>query len=94
MSWENLRDLKESHPIETSEYVKIIGVDHEPAFNWWVPHVLKKRDQIISLVKKCNPRFLKRTHKFGIEVPKTVKVALDIDRRNGNTFWADAIPRR
>jgi hypothetical protein len=93
LSRETLSDLKESHPIETSEYAKIIGVDHEPAFNWWVPHVLKKRDQIISLVKKRNPRFLKKTHKFGIEVPKTIKDALEIDRRNGNTFWADAIAK-
>jgi hypothetical protein len=93
LSWENLTNLKESHPIETSEYAKIIGVDHGPAFNWWVPHVLKKRVQIISLVKKNNPRFLKRTHKFGVEVPKTIKDALDIDRRNGNNFWADAIAK-
>jgi hypothetical protein len=92
-SWENLSNLKESHPIETSEYTKIIGINHEPAFNWWVPHILKKRDQNISLVKKRNPRFLKKTHKFGIEVPKTVKDALDIDRRNGNIFWADAIAK-
>jgi hypothetical protein len=27
------------------------------------------------------------------EVPKTVKDALEIDRRNGNTFWADAIAK-
>jgi hypothetical protein len=93
--WENLSDLKikESHPIETSEYAKIIGIDHEPAFNWWVPHILRKRDRIILLVKKRNPRFLKKTHKFGIEVPKTNKDALDIDHRNGNTFWADAIAK-
>ncbi len=44
-------------------------------------------------MKKQNPRFLKKTHKFGIEVPKTVKDALDIDRKNGNTFWADAIAK-
>ena len=30
---------------------KIIGIDHEPAFNWWVPHILKKRDRIISCEK-------------------------------------------
>jgi hypothetical protein len=52
LSWENLIDLKESYPIETAEYAKIIGINHEPAFNWWVPHVLKKRDRIIPLVKK------------------------------------------
>ena len=45
------------------------------------------------LVKKDNPRFLKRTHKFGNEVPKTIKDALEIDRRNGNTFGADAIAK-
>jgi hypothetical protein len=89
-TWEN---LKESNPIETAEYAKIIGVDHEPAFNWWVPHVLKKRDRIILLVKKHNSQFLKRTHKFGIEVPKTVKEPLEIVRRNGNTFWANAIAK-
>ena len=32
-SWVNLADLKESHPIEVSEYAKIIGFDREPAFN-------------------------------------------------------------
>ncbi len=67
-SWENLADLKESHPIETAKYAKILGIDHEPAFNWWVPRVLRKRDRIISLVRKRNPCYLKRTHKFGIEL--------------------------
>ncbi len=52
---------------------------------------MKKRDRIISLVHKQTTRYLKRTHKFGIEVPKTVKEALALDRKNGNTLWADAI---
>ncbi len=51
---------------------------------------MKKRDRIISLVCKQTTRYLKQTHKFGIEVPKTVKKALALDRTNGNTFWADA----
>ncbi len=70
------------------------GIDHEPAFNWWVPHVLKKRDQIISLVCKRTTRYLKRTHKFDIEGPKTVKEALDLDHKNGNTLWVDAIVKK
>jgi hypothetical protein len=36
---------------------------------------------------------LKRTHKFGIELPKTVKEALELDKKNGNTFWADTIAK-
>jgi hypothetical protein len=93
MSWENLADLKESHPIETAKYAEILGIDHEPAFNWWVPHVLRKRDRIISLISKWNPCYLKRTHKFGIELPKTIKEALELDKKNGNTFWANAIAK-
>ncbi len=55
--------------------------------------MLKKRDQIISLVCKRTTRYLKRTHKFGIEVPRTVKIALALDRKNGSTLWADAITK-
>jgi len=91
-SWTNLADLKESHPIEVAKYAKIIGIDHEPVFNWWVPHILKKRDRIISLAKKRYPRYLKRTHIFGIKVP-SFKEALKLDKKNGNTLWADAIAK-
>ncbi len=69
------------------------GIDHEPAFNWWVPHVLKKRDRIISMVKGRSARYHKRTHKFGIAVPKTVRDAQELDRQNGNTLWVDAIAK-
>jgi hypothetical protein len=66
-------------------------IDHEPAFNWCVPHMLKKRNRVISLVRKRIPRYLKQTHKFGIKIPTSVKDALEIDKKNGNTYWADAI---
>ncbi len=92
-SWEKLSDLKESQPIETAEFAVTAGIDHEPAFNWWVPHVLKKRDCIISMVKRRSARYLKQAHKFSIEVPKTVQEVHDLDRKNGNTFWTDAIAK-
>ena len=53
--------------------------------------MLKKRDPIISLVQKRISRYLKRNHKFGIEIPTSVKDTLEIDKRNGSTFWADVI---
>ncbi len=70
-----------------------MGIDHEPAFNWWVPHVLKKRDRINSAVARCSACYLKRTYKFGIKIPRTIKEALELDRQNGNTFWADVIAK-
>ncbi len=66
-SWETLANLKESYPVDVAEYAVTSGIDKEPAFGWWVPHVLKKRQRIISAV---NRRYLKTTHKFGIRIPK------------------------
>ena len=48
---------------------------------------------MITLVKRSSTRYLKRTHKWGLELPKTVEEALAIDKKNGNTFWADAISK-
>ena len=90
-SWKMFSYLKESHPVETAEYAHRQGISHEPAFNWWSPWVLKKRDRIISLVRKRNPRYLKKTHKLGIEVLTTVDEALELDNKNGDTHWSDGI---
>jgi hypothetical protein len=40
-SWEKLSDLKEYYPVEVAEFAKAQDIDHEPAFAWWVPFVLK-----------------------------------------------------
>ncbi len=32
-------------------------------------------------------------HTFGIELPKTVKEAFELDKKNGNTLWADVIAK-
>ena len=62
-------------------------INHDLAFNWWVNAVLKKRLQIISLVKNINACYLKKTDKFGIEVPKLVDQAYAMDKNNGDTHW-------
>jgi hypothetical protein len=33
MTWESLKDLNESHPLEMAEYAVMQGIDHKPAFN-------------------------------------------------------------
>ncbi len=66
-TWESLKDLKESHPLEMAEYAVAQDIQHEPAFNWWVPQVLRLRARIISLVKKRKMSYLKKNMKFGID---------------------------
>jgi hypothetical protein len=44
-------------------------------------------------VKQRKTRYLKRTHKFGIQLPKTIDEALALDQLNGNTLWAAGIAK-
>ena len=89
-AWIPLKDLKESMPVQVAEYAVANKIAEEPAFAWWVRDTLRRRDRIISKVKA---RYWKRTHKYGIELPKTVKRALEIDAETGTTFWRDAIDK-
>ena len=87
-SWESLRELKETDPLMVAEYAVNNKIDHEPAFVWWVPYTIRKRDRVIKAMKK---RYWRRHQKYGIEIPKTIKRAREIDDETGTTFWTDAI---
>jgi hypothetical protein len=87
-SWERLADLKESIPVEVDEYAATKSLLNIPAFIWWAPHVLQRRTRIISAVTK---RYHRRTHKFGIEVPKILDACVKLDKENDNTLWQDAV---
>lgn len=89
-SWERLADLKASNPVEVAEYEMASGISHEPAFDWWVPYTLKKRDRIIAAV---NRRFAKRKYKFGFEISNSIDDAKLIDRENSNMLWQDALQK-
>jgi hypothetical protein len=86
-----LREMKDSYPLQTAEYAVANSLAKEPAFKWWIPHVLRKHDRIIEKLGK--KKYWRHTHKYGIELPKSVAEALDIDRRTGTTFWRDAIDK-
>jgi hypothetical protein len=76
-TWVPLKDLKESNPVEVAEYAVNMKLVSEPAaFAWWVPFTIKTRDRIIKAVKK---HYFRVFQKYGIEPPKTVKRALEID---------------
>ena len=93
--WIDLKVLKESNPVQVGEYVIARGIQNEPAFAWWVPYMMRKRDVIVATIKS---RIKRTTHKYGIEMPMTartteeaVRIAKELDRKNGDTFWMDAL---
>jgi hypothetical protein len=83
-TWIPLKDLKESNPVQVADYVVAHKLTSEPAFSRWVPYVLRKHDRII---KQAKTRYMRTDQKFGLELPKTVKRALEIDAETGTTIF-------
>jgi hypothetical protein len=56
------------NPIQVAEYAHGNQIDIEPAFDWWVPTVLRRRNRII---KGAQSRHQRTGFKFGICLPTT-----------------------
>ena len=78
-----MKDPEKSNPVQVVEYAVTKKISEEPAIAWWVQHVLRCRDKIL---KKMKSRDWSKTRKFGIEPPKSVKAAMEIDRKTGTDF--------
>ena len=89
-SWIPLADLKESNPLEIADYATAHHLTSEPAFSWWVGPTLRKRSRIVKQVRQ---RVAKKSLKFGVTVPSSVKEAMALDASNGNSLWSDAISK-
>ena len=87
-TWETMKDIHAEYPVQLAEYAINKKIENQPAFAWWVPFVIKKRNIIIS---KTKSKYWARTHKFGIRIPKSVEEAIRIDTENGNHLWWEAI---
>jgi hypothetical protein len=88
--WIDLKILKESNPVQVAEYVTARNTADEPAFAWWVPYVLRKQDVIVLAVTTM---VRKTSHKYRIELPASVKHAIEIDQKNGKILWQDALSK-
>ncbi len=86
----DLNLLKESNPVQAAEYATSCNIAEEPAFAWWFPYLLRKQDAIVKAVNSC---VCCTSHKYGIELPTSVNHAIDIDCKNKNIFWQDALKK-
>ena len=39
--WVPLKNLKQSNPVDLSEYAVANGISDEPAFNWWFKNIFQ-----------------------------------------------------
>ena len=79
--------MKESNPVEITEFAKARDLESDPAFCWCGPHVLR------IIISNANSRARKTTHKYEIETPTDIDHAKRLDTKNGNTFLIEAIKK-
>jgi hypothetical protein len=89
-TWETLSAMRDMNMPACAEYAILNGLADEPAFKFWVKLAIKKRDRLIKQVYK---RKRMNKYKYGIEVPTTVEKAYELDKKNGNTLWHDAVAK-
>mmetsp|Transcript_18951 Transcript_18951/g.26751 ORF Transcript_18951/g.26751 Transcript_18951/m.26751 type:complete len:85 (-) Transcript_18951:2395-2649(-) len=65
-NWVALKDLKDSCHVPSADCSIANDLQDEPAFAWWVPHVIRKRKAIICKVKS---KHWQRSHKHGVGCP-------------------------
>ena len=87
-SWIPLKELKSSNPVKVAEYVAANKLEKEPAFAWWISHILRTRNIMISRIK--SGRKIRKNTKFGIVVPMSLTEAKNLDIENKNDFWEKA----
>ena len=73
-----------------SKFSKLRGIDNKTAFAWWLHYKLRKRNVIISSINTC---ISKTTHKYGINIPVNIKPSFNINEKNHNIFWKDALKK-
>ena len=64
--------------------LQIMTFEGEKAFAKWVPYVLRKANHWIRAARR---RKKNNCYKFGVEIPRNVAHALELDRKNGNNLW-------
>ena len=58
-------------------------ISTEPGFHWWVRHVLRKHD---ITIKKVESGYLRKTSKYGIEIPDDITSTIQLDTDNNNSL--------
>ena len=53
-TWNSLKDVKDSFPIQKVEYELLYGLSKEPGFKWWVPDVIRRRERCDKKTRKIN----------------------------------------
>jgi hypothetical protein len=92
-TWVRVDALLVDEPIILTEYARKNRLQSQPHWKWTIDYAnLEEEALAIAQVFKVSSRMDKQ-YKFGIEVPRSVKDAVRLDKINNNKLWQEAIEK-
>jgi hypothetical protein len=79
-------------PVTVAEYAAANNLTDKPGWKR-LKHIIRNRKRLERMAHAANVARKGTTYQFGVEVPRNVKHAYELDKKNGNTLWADAIAK-
>jgi hypothetical protein len=90
-SWVNYFALSLSNPKPIISFVRNNNLLGKMPFCHFTQYCSLNTTVDISRILKVSTRPAGIKYKFGIRVPKGIKNAIDLDKKNGNKLWQEAI---
>ena len=93
VKWAQANAVNLDDPFVAVQYAYKRGLEKNPAFKWTQKYA---RDE--NKLNEARERFVRTAtkapkYKFGVEVPRSIKHALQLDKLNGNNLWKEAIEK-
>jgi hypothetical protein len=91
ITWEHMEMIKKDDPVLLAIYAKERNLSHSHGWRW-ARKMLKSNKRFARALKLLKGQVAHGPkYKFGVLIPRNKKHALQIDKENGNTLWADSM---
>jgi hypothetical protein len=87
----NFFALSLSNPTPIITFERVNNVLNKISFCHLIQYCKSKPEVKIAKIQKVSTSPTCVKYKFGIQVPKGIKNAIDLNKNNGNNLWQDAI---
>ena len=85
--------IRKDDPITVAKYAKDKHLTEQRGWTW-AKRIVEREKKLLRMMKaNAGQKKSGRKFKFGIEVPRTVKRALELDKTNRNSYWQDAMTK-
>jgi len=91
-TYEPLTTIAADDPVTVALYAKEKGLLDTPGWKRF-KRIANREQKLIHMVKQAQLKSIRHAirYKYGYQIPRTAKEAYELDKKNGNTFWQDAM---